>query len=860
MKGLNLSEWAIRHRALVLFLMLLALFVGGRSYLNLGREEDPAFAVGTMVVAAYWPGATLVDTMNELTNTIEEKLEETPDLDIIKSFTKPGESVIYVQLKDSANPANIPEDWYQVRKKIADIKQNLPSGTQGPFFNDEFGDVFGMIYGVTGDGFSLRETRDFAETAREAFLSVPDVGKVEIFGDQKEKVYLTFSPERLAALSLNLNQILDAIAEQNDVTPAGVISTKNEDILIEVSGALANVADLQKINLFISGRFYNLTQIATVTRGYVDPPTKMFEVDGKQAIGIGVSMRAGGNNLVFGDGLSAAAAKLRQEFPIGIDLAQVSDQPQVVREAIGSFTKALYESVLIVLVVSFVSLGFRAGLVVALSIPLVLAIVFLCLEALDISLQRISLGALVISLGLLVDDAMITVELMVYRIEAGDPKDKAATYAYVSTAFPMLTGTLVTIAGFLPIGLAQSSVGQYTFSLFAVIGIALVTSWFVAVVFSPVIGMFVLPATMKAKHGGPGRGMQAFIRVLSFCMRHRYSTIVATLLLFVLSLYGQQHLQRQFFPSSDRPELLVTLILPANSSIFATDTEVKKVETLLKGDADVASYSAYIGGGAIRFYLPLDVQLDNDFIAQLVVVAKDLEARDRVQAKLEAAMADDRYADRQGIPPGARPSGRLADPVPGQRADPRGGAEIRRPGGAGAAEFGDGDDGQFRLEREEQDRPPRRQPGPGAPARPQLRGDRPAVQHDPQRHGGDADPRQHLPRRHRGAGYRCRAAVARKSQEPADQSVERAVGAAQRRRDPRLHARRILCLAPRSPADDHRPGRPGAGAGGADGLQAHGAGNREDRGRACRPAPRSRRAERSRRAARAPLRSSPRCR
>jgi len=639
MKGLNLSAWAIAHRPLILFFMILAVAVGGMSFAELGREEDPSFSVTTMVVSAAWPGATLLDTMNEVTNTIEEKLEETPYIDHLRSYVTPGQTVIYVDLKDSTPPSAIPDAWYQVRKKVSDIEDSLPDGVYGPFFNDEFGDVFGIVYGVTFDGFSWRQARDFAETAKSAFLGAPDVSKVEIFGDQEEKIYLSFSPAQLAALNLNLAQILQAIADQNAVTPAGIITTSDEEIQVEVSGALVDTASLAAMNFFVNNRFYKLTEIAKISRGTVDPPTKMFEVNGKKAIGIGISMRAGGNNLVFGEGLKAAAARLQQQFPIGIDLVLVSDQPQVVKKAIGGFTKALYEAIIIVLVVSFLSLGLRAGLVVALSIPLVLAIVFLVMNYLGITLQRISLGALVISLGLLVDDAMITVESMVARIEEGVAKVEAASYAYVSTAFPMLTGTLVTIAGFLPIGLAKSSVGQYTFSLFAVIAVALVTSWFVAVIFSPVIGVTVLPATFRKKHAGPGRFMRLFIRVLTACMRFRYVTVAVTLGLFALALWGQNFIQRQFFPASDRPELLLTLILPSSGSILATEKVVEDVARVIEGDPDVAGTSAYVGGGAIRFYLPLDVQGDNDFVAQMVVVAQDLEARGRLEEKLVDAIA-----------------------------------------------------------------------------------------------------------------------------------------------------------------------------------------------------------------------------
>ena len=562
---------------------------------------------------------------------------------MLRSYVTPGRTVIYVDLEDSTPALDVPEAWYQVRKKVADMQDTLPDGVVGPYFNDEFGDVYGIIYGLTFDGFSWREARDFAETAKKSFLSAPDVSKVTIYGDQEEKFYLSFSPEQLAALNINVTQIMAAIADQNAVTPAGVITTPYENILIEVSGGLIDDASLAAINLYIGGRFYKLTEIAKVSRGYVDPPTKKFVVDGKDAIGIGVSMSTGGNNLVFGDGLVAAAAELQQQFPIGVDLIQVSDQPEIVREAISSFTTALYEAIAIVMIVSFLSLGLRAGLVVALSIPLVLSIVFLVMGYLDITLQRISLGALVISLGLLVDDAMITVELMVSRIEAGVAKAEAASYAYTSVAFPMLTGTLVTIAGFLPIGFAKSNVGQYTFSLFLVVGVALTASWFVAVLFSPVIGVTVLPTKLKEKTGGErqGRVMRIFIRLLTACMRFRYVTIAVTLGLFALSLFGQNYVQRQFFPASDRTELLVTLNLPSSSSILATASAVDRIEALLEGDPDVASYSAYIGGGAVRFYLPLDVQGDNAFVSQIVVVGRDLDARDRLQQKLSAALAED---------------------------------------------------------------------------------------------------------------------------------------------------------------------------------------------------------------------------
>ncbi|WP_352829580.1 efflux RND transporter permease subunit [Mesorhizobium sp. M0830] len=644
MTRFNLSEWAVHNRAIVVFLMLVCVIGGISAYERLGRQEDPDFTVQTMVVQAVWPGATAADMLTQVTDKLEKKLEETPKLDYLKSYTKPGQATIFVYLKESTPKSDLDAIWYQVRKKVSDVQATLPPGVIGPFFNDEFGDVFGVIYGITYDGFTPREARDFAETARTEFLRSSDVGKVEIFGDQDEKIYLSFSPQKLANLKLNLDEVLTAIARQNAVVPSGVINTPHENMLVDVTGSLLTPENVANLNLWIDGRFYKLTDIANVQRGYSDPPTKMFRVNGKPAIGIGINMREGGNNLEFGEGLHEAAKRLTQRVPVGINLNLVSDQPEVVREAIGEFTKALVEAIVIVLAVSFLSLGLRAGLVVALSIPLVLAIVFIAMEAMGISLQRISLGALIIALGLLVDDAMITIEMMISKIEQGMEKIKAATFAYTSTAFPMLSGTLITILGFLPIGFADNNTGQYTFSLFAVIGVALVASWFVAVIFAPVIGLSLLPSRMKAHALGPGRFMRAFIGLLGFSMRHRWLTIAASLAAFGASLYGMGFVQQQFFPASNRPELVVTMTLPKNASIAATETETKRLEEWLASDPDISGYSSYVGGGAIRFYLPLDVQLDNDFMAETVVVAKDLKARDRVLVRLETLFAD-RFPD-----------------------------------------------------------------------------------------------------------------------------------------------------------------------------------------------------------------------
>ena len=512
MSRFNLSEWAVNNKSLVVFLMLLCVVGGIGAYERLGRQEDPDFSVQTMVVQVSWPGATAIDTLNQVTDRLEKKLEETPNLDYLKSYTKPGQATVFVYLKELTPKAEIQDIWYQVRKKVSDIKATLPKDVVGPFFNDEFGDVFGIIYGITYDGFTPREARDFAETVRTEFLRSPDVGKVEIFGDQDEKIYLNLSPQKLANLKLDLDAVLTAIAKQNAVVPSGVINTPSENVLVDVTGALLTPEAIAKLNLWVDGRFYKLTDIAEIQHGYSDPATKMFRVNGKPAIGIGVNMRAGGNNLTFGEGLHEAAERLMQRLPVGIELKLVSDQPEVVREAIGGFTEALFEAIAIVLAVSFLSLGLRAGLVVAISIPLVLAIVFLGMEGMGLSLQRISLGALIIALGLLVDDAMITIEMMVSKIEEGMDKVKAATFAYTSTAFSMLTGTLVTIFGFLPIGLAANNTGQYCFSLFTVVAMALIASWFVAVIFAPVIGLSRASLAHQSAQPGRARSLHARLR------------------------------------------------------------------------------------------------------------------------------------------------------------------------------------------------------------------------------------------------------------------------------------------------------------------------------------------------------------
>ena len=645
MMGFNLSEWALRHRSFVWYLILSLTLAGGMAYMRLGREEDPAFTIKTMVVRTDWPGATIDDTMNLVTDQIEKKLEEVPYLDYVKSYTKPGQSVVYVNLKDYTPAEAVPDLWYQVRKKIADMKGALPQGVVGPLFNDEFGDTFGTIYAFTADGFSYRELKDYAESARAELMRVRDVGKVQFVGIQDEKIYLDFSTRQLAAMGIDREQVIAELQEQNAVAPAGVVQAGNEKVTVRVSGAFTSEESLRAISLRANGKFYRLADLAQVRRGYADPPSPIFRYNGEPAIGMIISMTAGGNVLAFGEGIRERMRQVEANLPVGIGVHLVANQSVVVEESVAGFTKALVEAVVIVLAVSFVSLGLRAGVVVATSIPLVLAMTFIGMEFYGIALQRISLGALIIALGLLVDDAMITVEMMITKLEEGSSLEKAATFAYTSTAFPMLTGTLITVAGFIPIGFAQGGAAEYCFSLFAVIAMALLFSWIVAVLFAPLIGVNMLRADPKKQHSHePGRLMRLFRSSLRMAMRARWLVIALTLLLFGLSVFGLRFVQQQFFPASDRPELLVNLTQPQTASIRATQDTVDRLEKVLAADPDIDHWSVYIGQGAVRFYLPLDVQLANDYFAQAVVVTKGYEVRDAVRARLETVL-NEQFSD-----------------------------------------------------------------------------------------------------------------------------------------------------------------------------------------------------------------------
>jgi multidrug efflux pump len=638
--GPNLSEWALSKRSLVVFLMILAVIAGTLSFTRLGRGEDPAFTFRSMVVGAAWPGATVEETLRQVTERLERTLQETDHLDRVRSYTTAGQTTIFVDLKQSTPPDAVADVWYQVRKNIGDMRHTLPMGTVGPFLNDDFGSTFGIIYAFTAEGFSFRELRDYVESARSRLLQVSDVSKIEVLGAQDEQIYIEFSAERLAGLRLNLSTILATLQAQNLVRPSGTLQTQQERVFLRVTGAFDSEADIEAVNIVSGERILRIGDIAKVKRGFVDPPQPMFRVNGQPAIGLAIAMRDAGDILALGDNVRKEMADIKANLPMGIEPVLVADQAVTVDVAINDFMTSLWQAILIILVCSFVSLGVRPGAVVALAIPFTLAIVFAVMDVANIDLHRISLGALIIALTLLVDDAMTTVDAMIRRLGAGDTSDQAATFAYRTLAAPMLIGTLVTIASFVPIGFAQSSAGEYTFSIFSVVGISLIVSWLVAVIFAPLIGKALLRPPKVETDAKPSRMLALYSGFLQSAIRLKWLTIGLTLAAFVAALFLLRFVPQQFFPASDRPELTVDMTLRQNASIYATEAQAKRLEAVLKSDADVDHFSTYIGRGAIRFILTLNVQLANPFFAQFVVVAKDIDARERLQLKLEKVLAE----------------------------------------------------------------------------------------------------------------------------------------------------------------------------------------------------------------------------
>ncbi|ROL64033.1 multidrug transporter AcrB [Pseudomonas chlororaphis] len=641
----NLSAWALRNRQIVLFMMLLLAIVGALSYTKLGQSEDPPFTFKAMIIRTNWPGATAEEVSRQVTERIEKKLMETGEYDRIVSFSRPGESMVTFVARDSMHSNEIPDLWYQVRKKISDIRQTLPPGVQGPFFNDEFGTTFGNIYALTGEGFDYAVLKDYADRVQLQLQRVKDVGKVELEGQQDEKIWIELSNLKLATLGLPMAAVQQALEQQNAVSTAGFFETASERLQLRVSGNFQTVEQIRAFPIRIGDRTLRIDDVADVRRGFNDPPAPRMRFMGQDAIGLAVAMKEGGDILVLGKALESEFARIQNNLPAGMQLHKVSDQPAAVKTGVGEFVKVLAEALIIVLLVSFFSLGMRTGMVVALAIPLVLAMTFAAMYYFGIGLHKISLGALVLALGLLVDDAIIAVEMMAIKMEQGFDRFKAASFAWTSTAFPMLTGTLITAAGFLPIATAQSGTGEYTRSIFQVVTIALVASWIAAVVFVPYLGDKLLPDLAKrhaAKHGtGDGQNdphgtpfYQRVRHVVGWCVERRKTVITLTVVLFVGSVVLFRFVPQQFFPASGRLELMVDLKLAEGASLSNTADEVKRLEALLKGHAGIDNYVAYVGTGSPRFYLPLDQQLPATSFAQFVVLANSIEERESLRTWL----------------------------------------------------------------------------------------------------------------------------------------------------------------------------------------------------------------------------------
>ena len=632
----NLSDWALKHRSLVWFLLIVSMVAGIMAYRGLGREEDPSFTVKVMVITAAMPGATIGETLDQVTDRIETKLEELDTLKFTRSVTLPGQAVVYVELLPTVRGEDVSRTWQRVRNMMADIRPEFPQEFAGFQFNDSFGDVFGNIYAFTSDGFSQRELRDRVEDIRKQVQSLPAAGKTSLLGVREEQIYIEFSPARLAALGLNEVQVLQTLAAQNAIAQSGIVQSGPEQVLVRVDGQFDTAQAIAAVNLRIGERFFNLGEVAEVRRGYADPPSVLFRYNGREAIGLEVAMRQGENIQAYGAQLDEMMDRVAQDLPIGIEMHKFADQPHVVAEAVGHFVQALAEAVAIVLLVSFISLGLRAGFVVALTIPLVLAITFVILDIWGITLQRISLGALIIALGLLVDDAMIAIETMISRLELGESLTEAASYAWTSIAFPMLTGTLVTVAGFIPIGLNSSAAGEFTFSLFVVIAVSLLVSWIVAVLFAPLLGVTFLPRQLKHHAGRAGPLRRAFHAMLRAAMRFRWTTLAVTLLLFAGSVWGMRFVEQQFFPTSDRPEVMIDITERHNASIARTDASITRLDAFLASQPEALFWTSYVGRGAPRFVLAMDVPTPGPFMGQIVVQTPDIAARDALKEKLSA--------------------------------------------------------------------------------------------------------------------------------------------------------------------------------------------------------------------------------
>ncbi len=660
----NLSKWALDHAALTRYLMVVLMVLGLLAYFQLGQDEDPPFTFRIMVVRAIWPGATAQQMAEQVTDKIERTLQEVPNADKIRSFSKPGETTILFQLKDSTKAGDVGQLWYTVRKKIGDMRQSLPSGIQGPFFNDEFGDVFGVIYALEADGFSQAEVRTFADSVRQQLLRVPDVNKVELFGAQDEKIYIEIAQRRLAQLGLDMNQVLVQLGQQNAIESAGTLQTPLDVFQVRVAGPFTDLEQLAAMPIRgSSGKQLRLGDIAEIRRAYVDPPQVKVRHQGRQVIALGVSMAKGGDIIALGEALQTATRRIGNTLPAGLRLVNLQDQPAAVTKSVNEFVAVLIEAILIVLAVSFISLGLhkqggsgpwfrryyldmRPGLVVGITIPLVLALTFLGMYFWDIGLHKISLGSLIIGLGLMVDDAIIAVEMMVRKLEEGYDKVRAATFAYEVTAMPMLTGTLITAVGFLPIGIAKSATGEYTFAIFGVTVLALVVSWLVSVYFVPYLGTLLLKAKPLGASDQPQESYNTpfyngFRRTVNWCVAHRWITIGLMVLTFALGIAGMGRVQQQFFPDSSRPEVLLDAWLPEGSSIAVNEQVAKRIEARLMQLPGVLSVSTWVGSGVPRFYLPLDNIFAQSNVSQFIILPSDLKYREPLRLSLASIMAQE---------------------------------------------------------------------------------------------------------------------------------------------------------------------------------------------------------------------------
>ncbi|MFN9102487.1 MAG: efflux RND transporter permease subunit [Betaproteobacteria bacterium] len=654
----NISRWALDHPALTRYLMVVLMVLGFAAYFQLGQDEDPPFTFRAMVVQAFWPGASAQQMAEQVTDKIEKALQEVPHADVIRSYAKPGESLTILQLKDSSPPKEVPNSWYQARKRVGDIRHTLPAGVVGPVFNDDFGDVYGSIFALRSDGFSREETRRFAERVRQQLLRVPDVAKVEIFGAQAEKLFVEISQKRLAQLGLDMNQVIAQLGAQNAVEGAGVLNAGTENLQVRVAGQFNSVDELRRFPIRAvnpatgAGSTIKLSDIAEVRRDYVDPPAVKVRHQGHEVVALGVSMAKGGDIIALGRALGQAMAGIQADLPVGVSIERVQDQPAAVSRSVNEFVKVLIEAIVIVLAVSFISLGLHTrplridiwpGLVVAITIPLVLAITFVTMFYWGVGLHKISLGSLIIALGLLVDDAIIAVEMMVRKLEEGYDRARAATFTYDLVAMPMLTGTLITAAGFLPIGLAKSVTGEYTFAIFAVTSAALVISWVVSVYFVPYLGWLMLRNRPKA--AGEAHELfdtpfySRFRRVVGWCVQHRWITIGLTLGIFGLGIAGMGKVQQQFFPDSSRPEVLVDLWLPEGSTIQQTDEIARRFESRMMKEPGVATVTTWVGSGVPRFYLPLDQVFPQANVSQAIVLPKGLAEREELRVRLPALLA-----------------------------------------------------------------------------------------------------------------------------------------------------------------------------------------------------------------------------